>query len=271
MTTRTTMLLFLLAVSNFLNAAPKSSNHFSSQNDPKRENLFLYSYAKDFSSILPFINQRFLQCQVENRFLVSEINQKTCLVHVPFKNNSFIVQLNHLGYSKFGILESSLGYARKFGRSVSFSLDFHYLLNHVTGYESRHSFTFRTSFWGKLNSTTSLGVSVYNPAHLKYGGLSEELIPVKFHIILIYSVNEKVVLIPEVTKTIPGNLNIGLTTAITVNDFQISNSLSLKGIGMGFGFYYKQFLFHLDTKYDYRLGICPTVQLSYLLPKSRKL
>ena len=271
MTTKTTLLLFLLAVSNFSFSAPLTSHLFQSQNDPKKENLFLFSYVKDFSSILPFINQNFVQCQVENRFLVPEINQKVCLSHVKFKNNSFILRLNHLGYSKFGILESSLGYARKFGRSVSFSLDFHYLFNHVTGYESRHSFTFKTSFWGRINSKTSLGVSVYNPAHLSYSGLSEELIPVEFHIILVYTVNEKVVLIPEVTKTFPGNLNIGITTAISVNDFQISNSLSLKGIGMGLGFFYKQFLFHLDTKYDYRLGISPTVQLLYFLPKSSTL
>lgn len=271
MTTRTLLLLFLLAVSNFSYSAPQSSNHFPLQNDPQREYLFLYSFVKDFSSILPFINQSFIQCQVENRFLVPEINQKRCLAHLTLKNNSFILQINHLGYSKFGLLESSLGYARKFGRSVSFSLDFHYLFNHVTGYESRHSFTFRTSFWGKLNSKTSFGVSVYNPAYLKYGGLSEELIPVKVHLILMYSINDKVVLIPEVTKTFPGNLNIGVTTAISVNNFQFSTSLSLKGVGIGFGFFYKQFLFQIDTKYDYRLGISPTVQVSYLLPKSTKL
>ncbi|PKP20250.1 MAG: hypothetical protein CVU02_02495 [Bacteroidetes bacterium HGW-Bacteroidetes-19] len=271
MTTKTTLLLFLLAVSNLSFSAPLTSHLFQSQNDPKKENLFLFSYIKDFLSILPFINQNFVQCQVENRFLVPEINQKVCLSHLKFKDNSFILRLNHLGYSKFGMLESSIGYARKFGKSVSFSLDFLYLFNHVSGYDSRHSLTFRCSLWGKLNSKWSFGVSVYNPAHLKYGGLSEELIPVKVHLLMVYAINEKVLLIPEVTKTFPGNLNIGVNTAISVNDFQISNSLSLKGIGMGLGFFYKQFLFHLDTKYDYRLGISPTVQLTYFLPKSSTL
>lgn len=271
MTTKTTLLLFLLAVSNLSFSAPLTSHLFQSQNDPKKEYLFLFSYVKDFSSILPFINLNFVQCQVKNKFLLPEINQKQCLTHFIVKNNSLIIQINHLGYSKFGLLESSLGYARKFGRSVSFSLDFHYLFNHVSGYDSRHSLTFRCSLWGKLNSKTSFGVSVYNPAHLKYGGLSGELIPVKVHILMVYAINEKVLLIPEVTKTFPGNLDIGINTAISVNDFQISNSLSLKGIGMGLGFFYKQFLFHLDTKYDYRLGISPTVQLSYFLPKSSKL
>jgi hypothetical protein len=271
MTTRTTMLLFLLAVSNYSYSAPQRSNQFQLQNDPKWENQFLYSYAKDFSSILPFMNQNFVQCQVENRFLVPEINKKRCLAHLNWNSNSVLFQLDHLGYSKFGILQSSLGYARKFGRSVSFSLDFHYLFNHVSGYESRHSFTFQTSFWGKLNSKTSMGVAVYNPAHLTYSVMSKELIPVRVHMVLLYSINDKVVLVPEVTKSFPGNLNIGVTTAISVNDFQISTSLSLQGIGVGFGFYFKPFLIHVDTKYDYRLGICPKVQLSYLLPKSSKL
>lgn len=267
MTSKTLLLLFLLAVSIYVNASPFQHLHSDKTNFQIRETLFLTPLTYSFPSLLPFVHLNFLQSGIENRFLLPEITTKQFMGHLNYKENSFVLQCDHFGYSKFGLLETSMGYARRFGKSIAFSVNFHHLFNHADKYDARHSFTFSVSFWGKIGPKHGIGISVYNPARLDYGGLSREPIPVRFHIVGTYKVNDKVMLIPEIYKEFPGYLNIKLGSAIIHKDFKFTNSISLRGIGCGIGFLYSKFFFELDTQYDYQLGFCPKAMITYILHK----
>lgn len=222
-----------------------------------------YSELTHFPALFPLYPHVRLQCGVENRFLVPELSTQRLLFHLPVSKNHFIFQLEHFGYSHFGSIESSLGYARQFGRSFSTSMQFHHLYYYVSGYENKQGVTFSLSFWLKLNSKMGMGVALYNPPRIPFLDLQREPMPVSFQWMMTYQVAQRVLLSAKVLKKIPGEIDFQLSGWVTAKQFHFMQQISFQQLTLGFGLEYRRFLFLFNFQYHYRLGLSPSSLITY--------
>ena len=196
----------------------------SSSLPTSRESLpYCCSELTHFPALFPLYPHVRLQCGVENRFLIPELSTQRLLFHLPVSKNHFIFQLEHFGYSHFGSIESSLGYARQFGRSFSTSMQFHHLYYYVSGYENKQGVTFSLSFWLKLNSKMGMGVALYNPPRIPFLDLQREPMPVSFQWMMNYQVAQRVLLSAKVVKKIPGRSIFSSPAGLLPNSFILCN------------------------------------------------
>jgi hypothetical protein len=199
----------------------------------------------------------------QNQFLLKELCTATVSGRYNSKGNAITLSISHFGYSKYGILTISSGYARVFAKRVSFGLQVHYLMNHAEMYPNKHSFSFDLSLYGQISSKIGIGISAYNPANLKYGITGKEKIPMLYNIMVNYKINNKVLVAIAVSKQIPGFFDISGTVCFRDRFYGFMTDVSLKNVGVQFSFWWKKVQFDVGGSFDYRLGFSPAVGMNY--------
>ena len=180
--------------------------------------------------------------------------------------NALLTTLSHYGYSSFGELNYHLGYGRNFGDKISIAIEGIYKLNHARHYELTHSFVLDISACYPISPKFILTISVHNTLRLKYGIIGKEIIPMRFDFHLGYFPNKMIGGYLFCNKELPGQMNIGIGLAYSLNKYLILNGeCSLMGIGIGMHLPWKQLMFGIHTKWNYRIGFSPECHLSYFL------
>ncbi|MCL2291261.1 MAG: hypothetical protein FWC34_11275 [Bacteroidetes bacterium] len=200
----------------------------------------------------------------QNQFLLKELCTNTLSGNYNINENVITLTTSHFGYSKYGMLTISSGYARVLAKRVSFGLQVHYLLHHVESYPKKHSFTFDLSLYGKITQKIGVGVSAYNPANLKYGLTGNEKIPMLYTLMLDFKLSDKVLLALAASKQLPGFFDIATTICFREKFYGFITDLSLKKVNMQFSFWCYKLQFDVGGSFDYRLGFSPQVGVSYL-------
>jgi hypothetical protein len=199
----------------------------------------------------------------QNQFLLKELCTATIAGCYNIKGHAVTLSSSHFGYSKYGILTISSGYARAFAKRVSFGLQVHYLLHHVESYPKKHSFTFDLSLYGKITQKVGVGVSAYNPANLKYGLTGKEKIPMLYTLMLDFKLSDRVLLAVAASKQLPGFFDITATICFREKFYGFITDLSLKKVDMQFSFWWQRLQFDVGGGFDYRLGFSPFVGIQY--------
>jgi len=224
--------------------------------------FFFHNRNQNFSvqAWIPYGN---ISLSSQNQFLLRELCTATIFGSYNIKGNAVTLSVSHFGYSKYGILTISSGYARAFAKRVSFGLQMHYLLYHAENYLKKHSFTFDLSLYGRITQKVGVGISAYNPASLKYGLTGKEKIPMVYTLMLDFKLSDKVLLAVAASKQLPGFFDIAATICFREKFYGFIIELSAKKVNMQFSFWWKKVQFGVGGGFDYRLGFSPFVGIQY--------
>jgi len=232
--------------------------------------FLFYNQDKNFSS-RAWITHSNVLLSSQNQFLLKELCTTTLSGGYNIKENIVALSVSHFGYSKYGALTISSGYARVFAKRISFGLQTHYLLHHAENFPQKHSFTFDLSLYGQITQKVRVGVSAYNPANLKYGVVGKEKIPMHYVLILDYKLNDKILLAIATSKRLPGFFDIVATICFREKFYGFITDLSLKEVNMQFSLSWKRLQFDVGGSFDYRLGFSPRMDVSYQFAANRLL
>jgi len=224
--------------------------------------FFFHNRSQNFSieAWRPYGN---ISLSSHNQFLLKELCTATISGSYNIKGNAAALTISHFGYSKYGKVTLSSGYARVFAQRISFGLQVHYLLHHAENYPKKHSFTFDLSLYGRITQKVGLGVSAYNPANLKYGVTGKEKIPMRYILMLDFKLSDKVLLAVAASKQLPGFFDVSATVCFRDKFYGFITDLSLKKVDMQFSFWWKRLQFDVGGSFDYRLGFSPEVGICY--------
>jgi hypothetical protein len=224
---------------------------------------YFLNYREQNFSVLSWLPVSNVSLFSHNQFLLKELCTTTISGNYNNEENAIALSVSHFGYSKYGILTLSSGYARTFARRVSFGLQVHYILHHVEEYPKNHSFTFDLSLYGKISPKVGIGVSAFNPANFKYGLSGKEKIPMQLCFMLDYKLNEKVLLAVTASKQLPGFFDVAGTICFRDSFYGFLIDASARKVNTQFSFWWKRWEFDVGGSFDYRVGFSPFVCLRF--------
>lgn len=208
----------------------------------------------------PFLSHTWIAGVCGNDYLLKELMRARLDAVIRYDRHAFILQLSHDGYSRYGELTTSVGYAVKFGGKVAVGMRYYYLYQHVEQYEAQHSITFDLSLYAQLGRKWCLGFEVYNPARLRYSIRGPDIIPMRFTVLVHYLFSEKLAFSVQVLKHLPGRFDVSAACYYhPLHCFYLSFACSLYDMNCGVMIRYRRFYFMVDARYNYRLGFAPEV------------
>lgn len=211
-----------------------------------------------------FLSRSSLIASFKNQFLLKELMEKKISFQYHYKENLFSAGVFHYGYSKYGEMVLSGGYARSFGGKFAFGMQFHYLMHHAYQYPLQHSFTFDLSFQALISDRVGFGVMIYNPARLKYGVTGDQTIPMVFQLNGFYKMSNHLLISLMLDKNLPGDFNASFGIAYLIRNIVISAEFSLSHLSFRTKLAWRSFGFEIESQYHYRLGFSPALFLYYL-------
>ena len=171
-----------------------------------------------------FLPRSAVSAHFDNRFWVKEMMTKRVGAVFRKGQNSFLVDCQHFGYSRFGELTARVGYGRRFGQHLAFALRFHYLMTHSAESACVHSITFDLSGYATIGKNIGLGFAVLNPARLKYGIMGKNVLPIRLQFDINYRVGKQILLFARVEKEIRSAFRIEAGAAYQVKVLHLTVS-----------------------------------------------
>ena len=227
----------------------------------KRLGMEDYQWLKsEMAATKPFLSQDWIEGVYGNDYLLKELMRARLDAVMRYDRHAFMLQLSHNGYSRYGELTTSVGYAVKFGGKVAVGMRYYYIYHHVDQYEAQHSITFDVSIYARLSKKMCFGFEVYNPARLKYSIRGPDIIPMRFTVLVHYLYSEKLAFAVQFLKYLPGRFDVSVACYYQpLHDFYLSLACSLYDMDCGIMFRYRRFCFMASARYNYRLGFAPEV------------
>ncbi|MBO4654625.1 MAG: hypothetical protein J5644_03680 [Bacteroidales bacterium] len=208
----------------------------------------------------PFLSHAWVAGACGNDYLLKELMRARIEAVLRYDRHAFVLQLSHNGYSRYGELTATLGYAVKFGGKVALGMRYYYLYQHVERYEAQHSISFDLSLYAQLSRKLCFGFEVYNPARLKYSIRGPDIIPMRFTVLAHYGYSEKLAFTVQILKYLPGKFDVSAGCYYQpLPYFYLSFACSLYDSVFGLMIRWKRFYFTVDARYNYRLGFAPEV------------
>ena len=226
-----------------------------------------YLTAKDYQFLKsemvatkPFVVHTWVEGRCGNDYMLKELLRVHLDVLMRYDRHAFIVQLSHNGYSRYGELTTTVGYAVKLGRKVAVGMRYYYLYQHVDQYDARHSITFDFSLYAQLSKKLCFGFEIYNPARLKYSIRGPDIIPMRFTFLAHYMYSDNLTFTVQIIKCLPGRFDVSAACYYRpLHYFYLSVGCSLYDADVGLMLRFRQFYFTVDARYNYRLGFAPEV------------
>jgi hypothetical protein len=138
---------------------------------------------------------------IENRYLLPEMNRIAAGILFPVRKGALILTTDHFGGNHYTEMKAGIGYTMPLGKTFSAGIQLDYLLMAIgEGYGSYHAFSFEGGIMARITEKLTLGVHIFNPAHLKWIN-TEEHIPVIFRGGLSFKPEASLGLFAEVNKS----------------------------------------------------------------------
>lgn len=214
----------------------------------------------EIAAARPFLSHTWVAGVCGNDYLLKELMRARFDAVVRYDRHAFILRLSHDGYSRYGELTTSVGYAVKFGGKVAVGMRYYYLYQHVDNYEGQHSITFDVSLYAQLSRKLCFGFEVYNPARLRYSIRGPDIIPIRFMALVHYLYSEKLAFSMQVLKYLPGRFDVSAACYYQpLQGFYLSFACSIYDMNLGVMIRCRRFYFMVDARYNYHLGFSPEV------------
>ncbi|MBQ4478504.1 MAG: hypothetical protein IKS33_07145 [Bacteroidales bacterium] len=207
----------------------------------------------------------------DNKFLLKNTSIASVGVVVPVKKIGVIsCNMQFYGGTGYGNFLVGLCYSRSFGKVISASLQFDYLLNYFGDayYGKRNGFTFEIGLYGRVTKNFSLGFHVYNPARLRMITYNDvkEYIPTVFRLGGSYRFGEKCLLGIDLIKDLDTRFQVA-----TGLEYRFADYLVLRGgvkfpdfsFSLGLGTQVKGIQIDISSSYHTVLGYSPQLSIVY--------
>lgn len=252
------ILLFFIVIAQLLTFSTSAQNSLFQ--------YFYVSHATTFPAASAVLQQPQISAEYDDYFCTKELMSKKLSYAFVKNQNGGLITLSHLGYSKYGILTLSAGYARYFGHRLSVSMSGDYILQHAEYYHVVQSFTIDISSILIMTSKTGLLIHLYNPIRMRYGFKGHDFIPIQFHSEYYYQIDSKLISYISCSKTFPGNLEMGIgLNCQPARKLYFNIFCSQIKICAGATIQWNHFFFESSANWNYKLGISTQIHLHYLL------
>ena len=206
-----------------------------------------------------------LDFQFRNDFCTPELMYKALTVSLTHGDNTFMATLSHDGYSHFGEMQATIGYARRFGKRFSIAMRGIYLLRHAEHYVSQHSITIDVSSYCHITPHWGIAVELYNPIRLRRGITGPEIIPMEFALHLDYQWNEKLMMHFRAHKWLPGSFDASAGLLCRpISHLLLAGECGLHKLAIGIYIPWRHLLIGINTAWYYRISFSNTARLQYL-------
>lgn len=268
MSPRKLIIYLMLLVCTFFDSYGNTDTHKSPFPSRKLSttDFYFFSLLPDNGAASAFLPTSFFYVSFENRFLLKELMKERLGAVFRYKENAFLLDINHFGYDKFGEMNLMTGYARCFGPHFTTALRLYYLWTHVAEVSDIHSLTFDISFYGKIGRKFALGFSCYNPARLKYGFTQCTYLPLRFLFEMNYRISDNLLIFTQIEKELKSKIIIrpGLAYNVRCLYLLLSAEFPEPSFHCGAQIQQRRFLFGLDCQYRLSLGVIPQANLTFL-------
>ena len=221
----------------------------------------------EMMAVRPFQSCAWVEGSCRNDYWLKELTQAKLDAMIRYDRHAFMLQLSHDGYSRYGELTTSVGYAVKLGGRVAVGMRYYYLYQHVDHYEAQHSITFDVSLYAQLSKKLCFGFEVYNPARLRYSIRGPDIIPMRFAVVAHYLYGDKLSFLVQLFKKMPGKFDVQLGAFYRPKDFFYLNfAVSLYDADVGVMLRCRSVYFMVDMRYNYNLGCSPQVEVLLTIP-----
>ena len=202
----------------------------------------------------------------ERRFLLKELSTCSFAAVVPTPSGSFGFAGDYFGSGLYNETLLSLSYGRKLGGRVAAGVGFHYTALKAAGYGSASTISFDAGAVFHLTDAVRTGLSVYNPAAVKFGKSGDEKLPSLYSFGIGYDASPQLFVGAEAQKLEdqPVSINAGL-------QYLFAEKLTARcGISsatavyyLGFGVKVQRFRIDATASFHPYLGVTPGLLLLY--------
>jgi len=221
--------------------------------------------------------------QLENRFLIPELQSGSILFALPTKSGTFGVGANYYGFDTYNQQQFALSYGRKlFEEKLSIGASFNYLLFNFADFGNTGKTTFGIGLQYFINSNIRIAAHVFNPIRIQIADnpFADDYVETAFKLGLAFEPSEQVGVYLEAKKTVhyPAEFRGGIeyfpvpllvlragfaTVPSAQNDGRFGGELALASFGAGVHF--EQLKIDLASRFHPQLGHTPTVSLAWLM------
>jgi long-subunit fatty acid transport protein len=204
-----------------------------------------------------------------NRFMLSEMADKSAAFGTQLGDNHFGLGLSSFGYSLFSRTRVGLGYARPLGKDLTAGVRANY--HHVRlgeNYGSTGTVTAELGAIYSFNEQLSLGAHVFNPGNARVNDYDDERLESLVRVGMRYDFSEKLFAVAEVTK--PMSQSIFAAAGITYRPGEhvvLRAGANNRAFSFGMGAVFSGFLFDISAGYHQLLGFTPEVSLVFHAPR----
>lgn len=227
------------------------------------DSYFRFSESENLPILLTMSDNNLLSLSVENRFFLKEMTSERLFCSFAYQRHRFFASVQHTGFSRFGELLSRVGYGLNISPRFAIVSHFYYSMFHAKNYRSVHSITFDLSFLASVNDKLGMVLQAYNPAHLHYGIVSENPIPITLQSMIYYKIHRDLILSAQLSKELPGNWDINLSAYYVVRCLALKSALSLRSLSVDVSCQWRSLLFSLHSQYDYRAGFSQSAAITF--------
>lgn len=221
-------------------------------------------------ALMPWQKEIAIGFAFQNRFGISDLNQNSLNLVVPYKNLGYGIKVNSFGNNilKDQTIGASVAYA--INKKMNVAAGFNYHLYAIKNYGNANTQTFEIAVVNKITENFCLAFQVFNPFGAKFTEIADQRLRPTARLGARYKINNKVNLVGEIEKNnyFKANFKSGI-------DYQFSEKINFcAGIATlqpqftaGIGFIYKKINIETAHVLTSRLGFSHHINLIFNFAK----
>ena len=204
-----------------------------------------------------------------NRFLVSEMADKSAAVCFNIGDSHFGIGFTSFGYSLFSRSRMSLSFARPLAKGFFAGAGVNYhLLRLGENYGSRRVLTAQLGAIYQITKKVSLAAQVFNPTNSRINDYADERMESMLRLGMRCDFSKRVFAVAEVAKALNGKLFIAGGLSYSPHEkLMLRIGANNQSFSFGVGAVFGQFLFDLSASYRSIPGFTPELSLLYNAPQ----
>ncbi|NQY10262.1 MAG: hypothetical protein HRT71_12215 [Flavobacteriales bacterium] len=216
---------------------------------------------------LALINHKTIGLTVNNKFLISKLNNTSLGIALPTNSGTFGFSASFFGYSLYNENKFSVGFGKKLSKKISSGIQLNYFSAHSASENSRRmTLVGEAGFLFRISNKLIIGTHLFNPTYNSKSNNTKLALPTVLRIGFNYNFSEKVFSYLEVEKNIESKnrFKSGLTYQPN-NVIRLSAGISTNPtlIAFGFGIAKEHLQFDISFMQHQVLGTSPQFSMQY--------
>lgn len=215
---------------------------------------------------LAVLQRPVMAAAVKNQFLDPDVNTKSAVLAVPFKQHVFGISFQSYGFSAYTEQRIGFTYARNFENTIFTALNFNYHQLRIANYGNTSTFSIEGGLQYKASEKLLIGAHIANPSQSSYEEQAVSAIPVKMEFGIAYRFTDKLLLNSALSKTLNSEADAGAGLEYAAAEWlALRGGLSANPLRQygGFGLTYQKIKIDAAASSHPVLGLSPQIAVSY--------